>query len=429
MAVTPSARSASSRTRRWAASAGPRSCSARSVALQRFRVVRHRRGDPRGRWLQHFQRRLSRCQQLLDSEAAYREVIRSIYLLDQSAFYRACHEDHRHPRHARDRAARGAAAARERLPLGRFVRTIVEVETDEGLDRPRRDGRRRRERGRRVQRPQALSPRPRPRALEELRFLIANPTASLYNNRTQMLAALEFACLDILGQKWGVPVCDILGGRVARPRAVRVVPVLSLPERADGTGEVRTVDQLVAEAQELKAQYGFTIAQAEGRRVPARVRARVLSRARRGAARRHASASTRTACGPPSRRSGSASSIEDLNNDYLEDPVFGLHGMRRTREKVRMPLATNTVVVGFEQLAANVLDTARRRHPARHDVLGRHPAVREGGRRLRDVPARRRGALVGRARASSSRRCCTSAPCFRTSRSPPMRTTTISSTT
>jgi len=32
--------------------------------------------------------------------------------------------------------------------------------------------------------------------------------------------------------------------------------------------------------------------------------------------------------------------------------------MRRTREKVRVPLATNTVVVNFEQLAANVLDTA-----------------------------------------------------------------------
>jgi glucarate dehydratase len=50
--------------------------------------------------------------------------------------------------------------------------------------------------------------------------------------------------------------------------------------------------------------------------------------------------------------------IEDVRNDYLEDPCFGLHGMRRTREKVRMPLATNTVVVNFEQLAANVLDTA-----------------------------------------------------------------------
>lgn len=50
--------------------------------------------------------------------------------------------------------------------------------------------------------------------------------------------------------------------------------------------------------------------------------------------------------------------IEDLRNDYLEDPVFGLAGMRRVREKVRMPLATNTVVVNFEQLAANLLDTA-----------------------------------------------------------------------
>ena len=50
--------------------------------------------------------------------------------------------------------------------------------------------------------------------------------------------------------------------------------------------------------------------------------------------------------------------IESLRNDYLEDPVYGLNGMRRTRQMVRVPLATNTVVVNFEQLAANALDTA-----------------------------------------------------------------------
>jgi glucarate dehydratase len=55
---------------------------------------------------------------------------------------------------------------------------------------------------------------------------------------------------------------------------------------------------------------------------------------------------------------GFGQAIEGLNNDYLEDPVYGLAGMRRTREKVRVPLATNTVVVNFEQLAANALDTA-----------------------------------------------------------------------
>src|SRR5690606_40153660 len=47
--------------------------------------------------------------------------------------------------------------------------------------------------------------------------------------------------------------------------------------------------------------------------------------------------------------------IESLDNDYLEDPVFGLEGLRLVRERVRVPIATNTVVVNFEQLAANVL--------------------------------------------------------------------------
>jgi glucarate dehydratase len=50
--------------------------------------------------------------------------------------------------------------------------------------------------------------------------------------------------------------------------------------------------------------------------------------------------------------------IEGLNNDYYEDPTWGLNGMRRVRSMVRIPTATNTVVVNFEQLAANILDPA-----------------------------------------------------------------------
>ena len=162
-------------------------------------------------------------------------------------------------------------------------------------------------------------------------------------------------------------------------------------------GEVRTVDQLVAEARALKAQYGFTSHKLKGGVFPPEYELecyRALAESLPGDSFRfdpNGVWSTEQAI-------WFGQQIEDLNNDYLEDPVFGLHGMRRTREKVRMPLATNTVVVGFEQLAANVLEHRGRRHPARHDVLGRHPAVREGGRRLRDVPARRRGALVRRAR-------------------------------
>src|SRR5262249_46700139 len=94
---------------------------------------------------------------------------------------------------------------------GRFVRTIVEVETGEGLTGLGEMG------GGGESATAAFKALERylvghdPARLEEMRYRIANPTASLYNNRTQLLAALEFACLDVLGQKWGVPVSEILG--------------------------------------------------------------------------------------------------------------------------------------------------------------------------------------------------------------------------
>src|SRR5690606_38389165 len=59
---------------------------------------------------------------------------------------------------------------------------------------------------------------------------------------------------------------------------------------------------------------------------------------------------------PDALRFGKA--IQHLNNDYFEDPVWGLEGMRRVRAQVPIPTATNTVVVNFEQLSANVLDRA-----------------------------------------------------------------------
>ena len=97
---------------------------------------------------------------------------------------------------------------------GRFVRTVVEVETEDGLVGLG-------EMGGGGESATAAFATLRdslvghdPARLEEMRFLVANPTASLYNNRTQVLAALEFACLDLLGQRWGVPVSEILGGRL-----------------------------------------------------------------------------------------------------------------------------------------------------------------------------------------------------------------------
>src|SRR5947207_12630596 len=141
---------------------------------------------------------------------------------------------------------------------GRFVRTIVEVETDTGFLGLGELGGGGESASAAVQALKSYLVGRDPRRIEELRFLIANPTASLYNQRTQILAALEFACLDIMGQAWGVPVSEILGGRL-RDR-VKFASYLFFRYNNEETskGEVRTIDQLVTEARELKAKYGFT---------------------------------------------------------------------------------------------------------------------------------------------------------------------------
>jgi glucarate dehydratase len=238
---------------------------------------------------------------------------------------------------------------------GRFVRTIVEVETDEGLIGLGEMGGGGESAEAAFRALKSYLVGHDPARLEELRFLISNPTASLYNNRTQIVAAIEFACLDILGQKWGVPVSEILGGRL-RER-VPFASYLFFRFPSEGKSEVRTVEQLVEAAKTLKRRCGFTSHKLKGGVLPPEYELecyRALASALEG---------DRFRFDPNGVWSTETSiwfgqQIEDIRNDYLEDPVFGMNGMRRVREKVRMPLATNTVVVNFEQLAANVLNTA-----------------------------------------------------------------------
>ncbi|HEX4750069.1 MAG TPA: enolase C-terminal domain-like protein [Bryobacteraceae bacterium] len=238
---------------------------------------------------------------------------------------------------------------------GRFVRTVIEVETDNGFVGLGEMGGGGESSEAAIRSLKSYLLGHDPARLEEMRFRIANPTASLYNNRTQLLAALEFACLDILGQAWNVPVHAILGGKL-RDR----VPFASylfwrFADEKTGKGEIRTADQLVALARELKQKHGFTSHKLKAGvfHPDYEVEAfRAVANAFPGDNVRidpNGAWSTEQAI-----RVGQA--IEHLRNDYLEDPVYGLNGLRRVRQMVRIPLATNTVVVNFEQLSANVLD-------------------------------------------------------------------------
>lgn len=184
---------------------------------------------------------------------------------------------------------------------GRFVRTIIEVETDVGIVGlgEMGGGGESAEAAFRALKPYLVGHDPF--ELENLRFMICNPTASLYNNRTQMHAAIEFACLDIMGKFLDVPVCDLLGGKMRDAVPFASYMFFRLPNKDTGEGETRTADQLIEQTLALKKKCGFTshklksgvfppdyeleVFRAHGRR-PSAPTASATTRTRRSASRR-----------------------------------------------------------------------------------------------------------------------------------------------
>lgn len=245
---------------------------------------------------------------------------------------------------------------------GRFVRTIVEVHTDEGIVGwgEMGGGGASAEEAFAGLKPYLLGHDPF--QLEELRYKICNPTASLYNNRTQLHAAIEFACLDIMGKQLNVPVYQLLGGKLRDEIPFASYLFYRLPNEHTGAGEVRTITQLLEHAQQLRDDHGFQSHKLKGGVFPPDYELacyQALAKAFPNDTLRY---DPNAALGVEAAiRFGKA--IEGLNNDYLEDPTWGLNGNRRVKSMVNLPLATNTVVVNFEQLAQNIL------HPAIDVVL------------------------------------------------------------
>ena len=94
--------------------------------------------------------------------------------------------------------------------------------------------------------------------------MIANPTASLYNNRVQVLAVIEIASLDVLGPAWDASVSEILGRQLRHRGPFASYPFFRYRSIADGSGEGRPIDQLVTEARGLKFLHGFTTHKLKG---------------------------------------------------------------------------------------------------------------------------------------------------------------------
>jgi glucarate dehydratase len=241
---------------------------------------------------------------------------------------------------------------------GRFIRTIVEVVTDDGIVGLGELGGGGESAEASVR---GLLPYLKghdPLQVEQLRWKIMNPTASLYNNRLQVHAAIEMACLDAAGKSLGIRACDLLGGALRETVPFASYLFYRLPNDKTGKGGETTPDEIVAHAKALTAVHGFKSHKLKGGVFHPDHDVEVM----------HALAEAfpkdglrldPNAAWSVEQAIRVGKTIEPLNNDYFEDPTWGLEGMRRVRQFVRIPTATNTVVVNFEQLAQSI----------RHDLV------------------------------------------------------------
>ena len=236
---------------------------------------------------------------------------------------------------------------------GRFIRTVVEVVTDDGIVGLGELGGGGESAEASVR---GLLPYLKghdPLQLEQLRWKIMNPTASLYNNRLQVHAAIEMACMDAAGKRLGIRACDLLGGAVRERVPFASYIFYRLPDEKTGKGGETSPDEIVAHTKALVAQHGFKSHKLKGGVFHPDHDVEVF-RALGAAFPKDGLRLDPNAAWSVEQAIRVGKAIEDLNNDYFEDPTWGLEGMRRLKQFVRIPTATNTVVVNFEQLAANI---------------------------------------------------------------------------
>ncbi len=163
------------------------------------------------------------------------------------------------------------------------------------------------------------------------------------------IAAIEMACFDLMGKRLGVPVASLIGGYFRRE-----VPVTALATRAmvEGSSSVDLPIRLSEAIQPVIERYGFSTLKVKGSS-DAQSDLAIME------AIRVAQPGLKLRIDPNgawtvNETIRSASRLESLDLEYLEDPCGGLEGMARVRQKVRIPLCTNMCIVREAEFAPGV---------------------------------------------------------------------------
>ncbi|WP_336515815.1 enolase C-terminal domain-like protein [Pollutibacter soli] len=228
---------------------------------------------------------------------------------------------------------------------GYFLRTILELVTDEGIIGLG-------EVGGGDQRGALQKLKPRiigldPFHLETIKLKVLRSIYYLSNAR--LYAAIEMACLDIQGKMLNRPLSDLLGGSVRQE--MPMIGYLFWRYDRPGGGDDASAEDLADYCVELHETLGVNAMKLKAGVEKPSEEARVLELCRKRLGDEFGlridpngvwSVPTAVQIG---RR------LEDLNLEYFEDPSWGLQGNAAVRSQVRIPVATNMYPARFDDLA------------------------------------------------------------------------------
>lgn len=167
---------------------------------------------------------------------------------------------------------------------------------------------------------------------------------------------IEVACLDLIGQATGRPVCDLLGGRF-RERVPFSAYLFYKHEGTWGEGfhraEALSAEGIVAQAQEMCGKYGFQSLKLKAGVLPPDEEVRTIF-------------ALREAFGPetplridPNGVWSVETAIEQGQKlkgvlEYYEDPVRGKEAMAQVSTAVGIPMATNMCTTSFADFPESI---------------------------------------------------------------------------
>jgi len=193
-----------------------------------------------------------------------------------------------------------------------------------------------------------------------------------------LFSAIEVAALDAIGQSTGRRVCDLLGGPV-RERVDFAAYLFFKHGGNDAWGEVLSPDAIVAEARTMRDRYGFRSLKLKGGVLDPEVEVQTIFCLREAFGSAvplrldpNAAWSVATAHSVATRLDGVL--------EYLEDPVPGIDGMADVAAVAPMPLATNMCVTAFDHLPEAIAKRAVAIVLSDHHMWGGMRATVELGR-------------------------------------------------